>query len=55
MSVNGLRCHRGSCRPNRDHQYWYCEVDESGAWDYCCSDREECGRSRGFDSMDMAW
>jgi len=45
FSVNGEQCDTNGCRENQDVGYWYCNIEESQDWDYCCRPEERCQRS----------
>ena len=47
-TVTGQRCLYGGCKLNPDVQYWYCQTEEDGTWDYCCRPQERCGYSQTY-------
>ncbi|XP_065574876.1 uncharacterized protein LOC136036511 isoform X2 [Artemia franciscana] len=46
VSASGVDC-ISRCQENKNMGYWFCDIDDRGAWDYCCSPSSKCGYSEG--------
>ncbi|KAK2720571.1 hypothetical protein QYM36_004449 [Artemia franciscana] len=46
VSTSGVDC-ISRCQENKNMGYWFCDIDNRGAWDYCCSPSSKCGYSEG--------